>query len=131
MCKTRTALPRFARGDSLPHVPTLAVFERGRQIHPATPFTPDLPSNLDQSLRLKGGAGGAKWIRDGEAYRDSGGRRVGAAKLADEFSKQDCLVQPFIENHPNIAQVTNGALASLRIVTGINGVKRRSSSPRP
>ena len=103
-----------------PHVPTLAVFERGRQIHPATPFTPDLPQIWTKSLRLKGGAGGAKWIRDGEAYRDSGGRRVGAAKLADEFSKQDCLVQPFVENHPDIAQVTNGALASLRIVTGLN-----------
>ena len=70
-----------------PHVPTLAVFERGRQIHPATPFTPDLPQIWTKSLRLKGGAGGAKWIRDGEAYRDSGGRRVGAAKLADEFSQ--------------------------------------------
>ena len=103
-----------------PHAPTLAVFERGRQIHPATPFTPDLPQIWTKSLRLKGGAGGAKWIRDGEAYRDSGGRRVGAAKLADEFSKQDCLVQPFVENHPDIAQVTNGALASLRIVTGLN-----------
>ena len=103
-----------------PHVPTLAVFERGRQIYPATPFTPDLPKIWTKSLRLKGGAGGAKWIRDGEAYRDSGGRRVGAAKLAEEFSKEDCLVQPFVENHPDIAQVTNGALASLRIVTGLN-----------
>jgi Sugar-transfer associated ATP-grasp len=103
-----------------PHVPTLAVFECGRQIYPATPFTPDLPQIWTKSLRLKGGAGGAKWIRDGEAYRDSGGRRVVAAKLADVFSKEDCLVQPFLENHPDIAQVTNGALASLRIVTGLN-----------
>jgi hypothetical protein len=103
-----------------PRVPTLAVFERGRQIHPATPFRPDLPQIWTKALRLKGGAGGAKWIRDGEAYRDRNGRLVGAAKLADEFSKQDCLVQPFVENHPEIAQVTNGALASLRIVTGLN-----------
>ena len=58
------------------------------------------------------------------------GRRVPAANLADEFRKQDCLVQPFIENHPDIAQVTNGALASLRIVTGLNERQRRSSSHR-
>jgi hypothetical protein len=103
-----------------PHVPTLAVFERGMQIYPATPFRPDLPQIWTKALRLKGGAGSAKWIRDGEAYRDSSGRLVDVAKLADEFSKQDCLVQPFIENHPDIAQVTNGALASLRIVTGLN-----------
>ena len=103
-----------------PHVPTLAVFERGGQIYPATPFTPDLPQIWTKSLRLKGGAGGAKWIRDGDAYCDSGGRRVSTAKLADEFCKQDCLVQPFVENHRDIALVTNGALASLRIVTGLN-----------
>jgi hypothetical protein len=29
-------------------------------------------------------------------------------------------VQPFIENHPDIARVSNGALAALRIVTGMN-----------
>jgi Sugar-transfer associated ATP-grasp len=104
----------------LPHVPTLAVFERGKQIHPATPFKPDLPQIWTKALRLKGGAGGSKWIKDGDTYLDSSGRRMGAAKLADEFSKQDCLVQPFVENHSDIAQVTNGALASLRIVTGLN-----------
>jgi hypothetical protein len=106
--------------NGFPHVPTLAVFERGRQIHPAAPFVPDAPVLWTKSLRLKGGAGGTKWIKDGEAYRDTHGRRVPAAKLADEFSRQDCLVQPFVENHPAIARVTNGALASLRIVTGMD-----------
>ena len=103
-----------------PHVPTLAVFDRGRQVYPATPFMPDAPELWTKALRLKGGAGGAKWIRDGEAYRDTHGWRVPAAKLADEFSRQDCLVQPFVENHPAITRVSNGALASLRIVTGMD-----------
>jgi hypothetical protein len=48
------------------------------------------------------------------------GHKVAATQLADEFRKQDCLVQPFIENHPDIECVTNGALASVRIVTGID-----------
>jgi len=115
---------RFARicaANGFPHVQPLAVFENGRQVHPAMPFTPDVAQIFVKALRLKGGAGGAKWIRDGAAYRDSGGRRVPAAKLGDEFRKEDCLVQPFIENHPVIALVTNGALASLRIVTGLDG----------
>jgi hypothetical protein len=115
---------RFARicaTNGFPHVRTSAVFEGGRQVYPATPFAPDVAQIWVKSLRLKGGAGGAKWIRDGAAYRDSGGRRVPAAKLGGEFRKQDCLVQPFIENHPDIARVTNGALASLRIVTGLDG----------
>jgi hypothetical protein len=45
---------------------------------------------------------------------------VPAAKLADEFSRQDCLVQPFVENHPDVARVTNGVLAPLRVVTGLD-----------
>lgn len=115
---------RFAQicaANGFPHVQTSAVFEGGRQVYPATPFAPDLTQIWVKALRLKGGAGGAKWIRDGAAYRDSVGRRVPDAKLGDEFRKQDCLVQPFIENHPCIARVTNGALASLRIVTGLDG----------
>jgi putative polysaccharide biosynthesis protein len=103
-----------------PHVPTLAVFKHGRQVYPGTPFTPDLPQIWSKALRLNGGAGGAKWIRNGEAYCDTLGRRVPAAKLAEQFSKQDCLVQPFIDNHRDVARVSNGALASLRIVTGMN-----------
>ncbi|MGH6845872.1 MAG: sugar-transfer associated ATP-grasp domain-containing protein, partial [Methylocella sp.] len=115
---------RFARicaANGFPHVQTSAVFEAGRQVYPATPFAPDAAQIFVKALRLKGGAGGAKWIRDGAAYRDSFGRRVPAAKLGDEFRKQDCLVQPFIENHALIACVTNGALASLRAVTGLDG----------
>ena len=114
---------RFAEicaNNGFPHVPTLAVFDRGKQVYPATTFTPDLPQIWTKALRLKGGAGAAKWIKDGDAYYDIHGRRVGATKLVGEFSKQDCLVQPFIENHPAIAPVTNGALASLRIVTGMD-----------
>jgi hypothetical protein len=108
-----------ARHD-LPHVPTLAVFDRGRQIRPAAPFAPDAPVLWAKGLRVRVGAGGGKWIKDGEAYHDVHGRRVAADKLADELRKQDCLVQPFVENHPEIARVTNGALAALRIVTGID-----------
>lgn len=103
-----------------PHVPTLAVFDRGEQVFPATPFVPDAPVLWIKSLRLRGGAGVAKWTKEGEAYRNAHGRCVAADKLADEFRKQDCLLQPFVENHSDVAPVTNGALASLRIVTGLN-----------
>jgi hypothetical protein len=106
--------------NGIPHVQTLAVFEGGRQVDPATPFVPDVRQIWAKALRLKGGAGGAKWVKDGNVYCDAHGRRVSTVSLAGEFCKQDCVVQPFVENHPDIAQVTNGALASLRIVTGLN-----------
>ncbi len=46
---------------------------------------------------------------------------VPAERIGDELRRQDCLVQPLIENHPVVARISNGALASLRIVTGMNG----------
>ena len=106
------------------HAPTLAVFAGGRQVFPAAPFVPEAPILWVKALRLSGGAGGAKWTRDGEGYRDKDGRWLAAAKLADELSQQDCLLQPFVENHPEIARVSNGALAAVRFVTGMNVEER-------
>jgi hypothetical protein len=103
-----------------PHVQTLAVYHRGRQTFPETPFVPDASALWTKSLRLKGGAGGAKWTKDDGCYRDAQGRLVPADNLTNEFRKDDCIVQPYVENHPAIARVSNGALASLRIVTGMN-----------
>ncbi len=114
---------RFAQictANGFPHVPTLAVFTGGKQTYPAAPFIPAAPVLWTKALRLKGGAGGAKWLKDGEFYSNAQGMRIRADQLAAEFRQCDCLVQPFIENHPAIARVTNGALASLRIVTGMN-----------
>jgi hypothetical protein len=112
---------QICASNGFSHVPTIAVFDRGRQIHPEAAFVPNTSSFWIKSLRLKGGAGGAKWIKEGEAYRNMTGRRVPATQLVGEFCNQNCLVQPFIENHPDIARITNGALASLRIVSGMDG----------
>jgi Sugar-transfer associated ATP-grasp len=116
--KDRFAEICAARG--FPHVRTLAVFKGGRQVYPATRFVPDIPQIWTKALRLLSGAGGARWVRDGTSYRNSAGLRVPAASLGEEFRKQDCLVQPYIDNHPDIARITNQALAALRIVTGLN-----------
>jgi Sugar-transfer associated ATP-grasp len=104
----------------LPHVETLAVFEGGRQTRPATPFVPSASALWSKALRLKDGASGTKWTRDGDSYRDTIGRKVPATQLVDVLRRQVCIVQPFIDNHPDVAHMSNGALASLRIVTGTN-----------
>lgn len=113
---------RFAAicaAHGLPHAPTLAVFEGGRQTYPDAPFTPDAPALWVKALRLNGGAGAAKWVRDGGLYRSGNGRSVAIADFADALRATDCLVQPCLENHPAVAAVSNGALAALRIVTGM------------
>jgi hypothetical protein len=104
----------------LPHVETLAVFDCGKQIFPGAAFVPSQTHIWTKALRLKGGAGGKKWTREGEVYRDARGVTLSRGRLVDELIKQDCMVQPFIENHPDIATVTNGALAAVRIVTGLD-----------
>jgi len=112
---------RFAdicAAHDLPFVPTLAVFARGRQIFPDTPFIPAAPALWVKALRLKGGAGAARWTRDGAGYRNDKGQHLSPAELSDRLKGDDCLVQPLVENHTVIAQITNGALAALRIVTG-------------
>jgi hypothetical protein len=114
---------RFAQicaNNGYPHVATLAVFDRGKQIHPEGPFVPDVPILWTKSLRFKGSAGGPKWVRQGDTYHNKDGFVVAATSAAEEFRKRDCLVQPFIKNHPDVARVSNEALAALRIVTGMN-----------
>jgi hypothetical protein len=114
---------RFAaicRAHGFPHVETLAVFDRKKQLYPATPFIPARQRLWVKSLKLKGGAGGAKWTKDVSFYRSAEDELLPVAELVERLREQDCIVQPFIENHPVIQQVSNGALASLRIVTGLN-----------
>lgn len=103
-----------------PHVATLAVFDGGRQVFPDSRFVPEAPVIWKKALRLKGGAGGSRWARHDAVYRDENGETVPAGRMAERFRNEDCLFQPFVENHPAIASISNGTLAALRIVTGMN-----------
>jgi hypothetical protein len=114
---------RFARicaAHGLPHVETLAVFEQGRQTFPADPFVPPTERLWSKALALKGGAGATRWSWLGDAVRDDAGRVLSPDDFRAELAKRDTLVQPLLENHPAISGVTNGRLAALRVVTGMN-----------
>ena len=104
----------------LPHVETLAVFDRGRQLTPDRSFVPDGPRLFEKNLRGKGSMGAERWIRDGGDYRNPQGTAVPAARLADVLRRSDCIVQPCLDNQPALEPLTNGALACLRIVTGVD-----------
>lgn len=114
---------RFARicaEHQLPHVETLAVFEQGRQTFPADPFVPPTELLWSKALALKGGAGGARWRWRDDGVRDDAGRLFSLEAFRSELAKCDTIVQRLVENHPAIAGVTNGRLAALRVVTGMN-----------
>ncbi len=116
--KNRFALICAAHG--LPHIETLAVFERGRQTVPAMPFVPQTEALWSKPLSLRSGARGNRWHwRDGCA-RDESGCLLSLEAFRIELAKQDTIVQPLVENHPVIARLSNGGLAVLRVLTGMN-----------
>jgi hypothetical protein len=107
--------------SALPHVETLAVFDGGVQVLPKEPFVPDRPRLFVKHLRGTAGMDAATWIEDGNEYRNEQGRSAAARSLAEILRRQDCIVQPLLRNHPIIAPLTDGRLATLRIVTAIDG----------
>ena len=114
---------RFAQvcgAHGLACVPTLAVFEGGRQVFPAEAFSPDAPRLWEKALRLSGGAGARRWIKNGDVFHASDDSAVPASKLAEVLRLRDCIVQPVIENHSALAGLGSGALASVRIITGMD-----------
>lgn len=114
---------RFARlcaAHHLPHVETLAVYERGRQTFPADPFVPQSEYLWSKALSLKGGAGGKKWHLEANGVRDEAGRLLPLDAFRIELARQDTIVQPFLDNHPVIGRLSNGRLAVLRVVTGMS-----------
>lgn len=118
---------RFAEicaSHGLPHVPTLAVFDRGAQIAPDRPFVPVQPRLFVKNLRGKASMGAERWTGEGDRYHNTQAVTVPAAKLAQRLRGSDCIVQPCLDNHSSLATLTNGALACLRIVTAIDRAGR-------
>lgn len=108
----------------LPCVPSLAVFRSGKQVAPELPFVPTDMEFWAKSLAGSGAQGAALWRREGEFYSNDTGMRLSAQALASYLSRTDSIVQPWLTNHPRLAEVTNGALASVRILTGIDAASR-------
>lgn len=109
---------RIARDQGLPHIATLAHFTNGAQLFPDAPFVPDQPGLWIKSNIGRGG--GARWIFCDGMYHDAVGRRLTPPALAEELLKTQCIVQPLMQNHPAITALGTEALATLRLVTGMN-----------
>jgi hypothetical protein len=110
---------RICKGHQLPCIETLAAFRGGEQIEPAEPFVPAQPTLWIKSLRGAHGAGASHWIRSAAGYQSMDGRRCSPEELLSFCKRQDCLVQPVLENHPALAVVSDGRLTDVRMITGI------------
>jgi hypothetical protein len=104
-------------------LPSIAVADKGRLVfsesgHAVIPRT-DI---FIKPALGRGGEGANRWDYIGDdSYRSSGGNVLTEAQLAEHFSElsrqQAHLVQPRASNHSSIADLSNGALSTVRIVT--------------
>lgn len=115
---------RFAeicRVHGLPCIPTLAIFRGGRQVFPDIPFLPSQPCIWVKDLAGKQCSGAGKWRLQEGGYHDAAGRTRSSEELVSSWRKRDCIVQPCLGNHPELASLScaDGTLADIRIITGI------------
>ncbi|MBX3024841.1 hypothetical protein KF840_08010 [bacterium] len=109
----------------LPAVPALLVIEQGRVVRSAA-GTPPLPE-VDlfvKMLRGTGGRGAQRWEYQGDRrYRDRDGTVLTGDQLIARLQAltmqvgRGCIVLPRLVNHPDMAELSTGALATVRAVT--------------
>jgi len=112
------------RQHGLPAVSALKVFENGRVVR-SEGSEADLPEFdlFVKKLRGTGGRGAERWeYQGGGLYRDHTGAILSAKALIERLAastvdKRGCVVLPRLVNHPDIADLSNGALATVRVVT--------------
>jgi hypothetical protein len=111
----------YCRDRGLETAPVLAVARHGL-------MTRDPPAPLPESdlflkpVRANGGNGAERWDRIGpDRYRNAAGRQLSRegllAHLLERSRLRKVLLQPRLSNHHTLADLSNDALATLRILT--------------
>ena len=106
------------RASGLPVIPTLAIVRNGvldgrRTMPPADLFV--------KPLGGKGGRGAERWRWTGTGYEGSDGRLLSPTALAERLHERSysggLIVQPCLRNDDRLAELSCGALATIRILT--------------
>jgi hypothetical protein len=116
---------RWCRRHGIQTAPVLLAAEKGEFLSDGSP--PDAAALPDGDLFVKptsgrGGFGAERWLGDGAGhYRDGDGQRLTGRELLEHVRRRSaadgCIVQPRLVNHPDIAPLSNGALATVRLMT--------------
>lgn len=114
---------RHCREHGVRAVPVYFLFSNGRML-PQLDAMQTLPPE-DLFVKPRSGSGGhrmERWDHLGDGtYRSSAGDVLSRQALVDQLIgkslKDDFLVQPRLANHPALDDISNGALATIRILT--------------
>jgi len=111
----------------LPSVPVLLTAEKGEFVRAGLQGGDPAPRVPEVDLFVKpaggrGGFGAERWHVEGSGrYSDGNGRVLTTGELLGHIRRQSlverCVVQPRLVNHPDIADLSNGALSTVRILT--------------
>ncbi len=122
----KLAFATFFARSGLRVVPVFAAFRAGLRVGNVGDGT--LPEGQDLFVKMiegRGGVGAERWQAQPHGrYRNSRGEERTAEDLVSlmlELSKQDdCLIQARVVNDPAIADLTPGALSTVRLLTILN-----------
>lgn len=119
----KAAFAAWCAERGLPAIPTVMLIENGRVVYSRDSDDALPPVDLFvKPNRGKGGRGAERWdYRGGGTYRSSEGTVLTTTGLLVDLTalrlEGGCLVQLRAVNHPEIADLSNGALTTVRILT--------------
>jgi len=120
--QNKVAFLQRCRKAGIRTVPTLAIMKDGTLRLQGTTRNRILAQDLFvKPVRGRGGEGAGLWQHTAEGYRLQGGAPVPAPELLRQLAvlskAKTLLVQPRARNHAAIADLSNGALCTARIIT--------------
>jgi hypothetical protein len=120
--RNKTAFMRQCAQAGIPTIDTIALFRDGK-LKGGRARQHGLPPRdlFVKPVHGRGGEGAGLWRWTGDGYRLNEGATLNAealtAQLSDWSQTRPLLVQPHAQNHPALADLSNGALCTARIVT--------------
>lgn len=115
----------ICRTRGLACVPSLAVFSGGTSKGEGSLRTWTAPLFV-KALSGNRGVGAELWRPGGRGFVSSGGEECSAEDLIQLLRRQNCIVQPLLEDHADLKALGTVALSNVRIVTA-KGTSTRST----
>lgn len=123
----KAAFLRLCAKAGIPTLSNIAIFTNGK-LQSGSVKRDGLPPRdlFVKPARGRGGEGAGLWRWTGDAYQFQGGQVLSSpilspeallAQLAELSKERAMLVQPQARNHPDLRDLSNGALCTARIVT--------------